>query len=340
MKRTNLFLALLAAASLSLAAKESFAEFQSYLKELDVTLNTPRNSKELIIDNIKYSTPVIMGGEARRGAYFIPVNNGIEFHMQTMPSRYAFASKDGEAAYLIPWTFLNKDEIVVKQGRYVEREIRAGAGNTKLNVTPLITVLTGEEAAKYSNADTVVLYNIQLRKQAMGKYDRCVGIYLRKYGHPAMLLKVLLTNTAYKNKDKYINNLIKAVRYGDSPSAEMLTQELRAATTQDLKFPTKFAPECTGIRMTAVDSALSKVFQRGGREALSILYDTTIDDEYCVFNWKSDYAKRSTGSEVSPVDSALQTVWDKGGKEASEKIYKQVANFKLRRSQQKKEGKK
>lgn len=61
---------------------------------------------------------------------------------------------------------------------------------------------------------------MQLPEPYLGKYRNCIGVCLRKYAHPAALMKVMLTDNGLKNKDYYLKALLNSVHYGDKITPE------------------------------------------------------------------------------------------------------------------------
>lgn len=83
-----------------------------------------------------------------------------------------------------------------------------------------------EEADIFFNRivnDTVVIYELDLLFNDvpyMDAYRHCIGVYLRKYAHPALLTKIMLTDAAYEHKDKYIGMLLDNISYGNHTGRE------------------------------------------------------------------------------------------------------------------------
>ena len=131
----------------------------------------------------------------------------------------------------------------------------------------------GKDLPQYANADTAVVYTLEFDYlNPFINYRHCVGVYLRKYGHPALLLKIALTDEGLKNKDKYIRQLLDNVRYGDEINPIIELQEQRLGSVRDLDFPSAVYKN-DGFIISPVEQALFKVWDKGGKEAYRILKD-------------------------------------------------------------------
>lgn len=110
----------------------------------------------------------------------------------------------------------------------------------KLTITAIIAVILTLSYSCLQNADTVLIYDLQLKVPFLGKYTHATGIYLQKYAHPAMLLKVLMDDKGIKNKTQYIKMILESIKYGDSATSEGLAGEKRFHTP--IKFPRSKSP--------------------------------------------------------------------------------------------------
>lgn len=77
-----------------------------------------------------------------------------------------------------------------------------------------VTVLSGEDARQFFNADTVYICQPPLTTPYKEKYTHCTAIYAHKQNRPPLYFKCLFTDEGAQDKDAYIRRLRKAVRYG------------------------------------------------------------------------------------------------------------------------------
>lgn len=78
-----------------------------------------------------------------------------------------------------------------------------------------ICIYTGSQAKKEYNADSVYVVDFPNVSDKMAPgYNHCIGIYLCKTGYMPIIIKSLLNDNGYQNKDKYIKLTQKAVRFG------------------------------------------------------------------------------------------------------------------------------
>ncbi|MCM1504589.1 MAG: hypothetical protein NC127_05285 [Muribaculum sp.] len=116
----------------------------------------------------------------------------------------------------------------------VEDEIQAYRSDSDIDVTEYLTMITDEDMSKYANADTVLVYDLELDVPYLDKYGHCVTIYLRKYAHPAMFIKVLMDDNGLRKKEEYVRTAMNSIKYGDTPTKPGLEGEEKFA------IPTKF----------------------------------------------------------------------------------------------------
>lgn len=115
-----------------------------------------------------------------------------------------------------------------------ERELRAAAGDGKKDVSGSVRKIELDDMSQYCNADVAYVYEMKLPEPYMGKYSNSIGVCLRKYAHPALLMRVVMTDEGMKNKDEYLRALLGSVRYGDAVSEEGVKME-RAAREDSLR---------------------------------------------------------------------------------------------------------
>lgn len=134
-------------------------------------------------------------------------------------------SADKECALLYPTLSLRIQNL----DNAPTRELQAVAANENIDVSESIKMISSDDMTEWCNADTAFIYEMQLPEPYLGKYRNCIGVCLRKYAHPAALMKVMLTDNGLKNKDYYLKALLNSVRYGDkiTPEAKKWTKILQ-----------------------------------------------------------------------------------------------------------------
>lgn len=115
----------------------------------------------------------------------------------------------------------------------IKNELKAAFNNPDLDTSGMITVITGEDMSRYSNADTAYIYHFELPRPYLGKYNHCTGIYLRKYAHPAMLMKVITTDQGMEKRDEYMHTLLNSITYGNSLPQAGIEEERRIVETRE-----------------------------------------------------------------------------------------------------------
>lgn len=106
-----------------------------------------------------------------------------------------------------------------------ERELQAAFGDKKKDVSGSVKKIKLDDMSGYSNADVAYIYDMILPEPYLGKYSNCTGVYLRKYAHPALLMKVIVTDDGVAKKEEYLNKLLGSVRYGNAVTPEGIRME-------------------------------------------------------------------------------------------------------------------
>lgn len=76
----------------------------------------------------------------------------------------------------------------------IESEIRTQFLDHNMDVTPYVNVISQPDMSEFSKAGKVAIYELDLNfLPVMGKYNKCIGIYLEKKMHPALAMKILMT---------------------------------------------------------------------------------------------------------------------------------------------------
>ena len=130
-----------------------------------------------------------------------------------------YKSSDDNALLLFPLLDIGAQQM---QG-YLEYEAHCISEGPYSEISGTFREFTKDEALKKCNADKGLIYDVKLRKpftkafkSNVDKYDYCIGVYLEKYLHPVIRIKILLTEDGYKEKEKHLNALLSCFYYGDS----------------------------------------------------------------------------------------------------------------------------
>lgn len=108
----------------------------------------------------------------------------------------------------------------------IQREKQAvSAGNRERDN---VTVIRQKDMSQYSGADVAYIYQMELPQPYKGKYSHCTGIYLRKYAHAPLLMKVITSDSGEAKKDVYMRKLLDSVHYGDTIMPEWIDREKSA----------------------------------------------------------------------------------------------------------------
>lgn len=187
------------------SADSNFESYRESLSQQDIAINRPEG----------YGT--INMSEPTRRDFFQTI--GFRCSHPNLYYIVGLQSPDGNAAFLYPSIALNVERSTIEGGIHsIDAELRSAHRNTNLDVCPLVDVIVHDNMSQYANADTVAIYHFELDKVGvdyMNKYNHCIGVYLRKYAHPGLLLKIMLNDEGYANRDKYLRELFANVKMGD-----------------------------------------------------------------------------------------------------------------------------
>ncbi|MCM1504590.1 MAG: hypothetical protein NC127_05290 [Muribaculum sp.] len=122
-------------------------------------------------------------------------------------------SESGDCLILYPGSGFDMGGPNLK--KYVENELKAVVVNKDLDTSTLIKVIAMDDMSEYANADTAYVYEFDFVKPYMDKYTRCIGVCLRKYAHPGLMMKLALTDEGLAQKDEYLRMMLNSVRYGN-----------------------------------------------------------------------------------------------------------------------------
>lgn len=199
------------------AQGEGFSKYKESLKSTDVEISQPRGFKR--VESVGSDLERLdVNPEFKVPEYGVP-EPSIGFVYSEV-----FESYDKDAAILYPSLF----GYIAKFDGIVEREIMAYHNDHHLDVRPYLTVVAHNDMSKYSNADTLLVYEFDiLGKPYMDKYTHVVGLYLRKYAHPSLAPKIIMNDNGLKKKDEYIRRLLESISYGNEVADEGVESEKR-----------------------------------------------------------------------------------------------------------------
>ncbi|MDE5584733.1 MAG: energy transducer TonB [Muribaculaceae bacterium] len=123
----------------------------------------------------------------------------------------------------------------------IESDLRMIHNDMHLDVRPMVNIIAEEDMSRYANADTMATYEFNLRHGFMDNYTHGVGIYLRKRNHPALLLRVMFTSRSFQDKDRYIQEVLDNIHFGDNPSDTFVELEKKEmGFIRDFNFPSNY----------------------------------------------------------------------------------------------------
>ena len=80
-----------------------------------------------------------------------------------------------------------------------------------------LTIASGPEARTAYNADSVYMVDFpNVSERFATGYNHCIGFYMVNADHMPIIVMCLLNDAGYQQKDKYIQAVRQAVRFGDS----------------------------------------------------------------------------------------------------------------------------
>lgn len=117
---------------------------------------------------------------------------------------------NSEALILLPTLFFDFGNETLRRGMEIEKELRTAYRDCDLDVNDLVEIYDVRKKEGYANADTMAVYEFltaDAKSLYADSYEYCVGLYLRKLSHPALLIKILLTPEGYAHKNDYIRTV-------------------------------------------------------------------------------------------------------------------------------------
>lgn len=172
--------------------------------------------------------------------------------------KYVLGLENARRSVLILFPEIQGGENILRQGEYIENEIRTNNRDLNLDIRPEINIIAREDMKEFAFADTAVIYELDFMYNDvpyLNAYRHCIGIYLRKYAHPALVLKIMLTDEGYVKKENYIRMLLRNIQYGTNPAPALIELEERQKDHHDLDFPSE-KKEKPGIILNIDDETL------------------------------------------------------------------------------------
>lgn len=156
----------------------------------------------------------------------------------TETARIGLETENGDALLLYPFIFYGNPIGLLRNAHCIGYEIREILKDENADVIPYVTIISEDDMSRYANADTVIVYDLKFASPVFGYYRDGVGVYLRKANHPALNLKIALSQNALKDKKKYIQLLLDNINYGNNPVEELVEAENCTKGLKDyIQFP-------------------------------------------------------------------------------------------------------
>lgn len=213
--------AILSAGMSAAGETHGFGEYVDELKELDVAVTAP--------EGMRYNDDPAYRSENGYQTYTLDVNP--DLRIPGCGHKYpnigwvysaAFESEDKDAVMLFPTSFGHMAQL----DSSVELEIQASHSDQDMDVRKYLTVIAREDMSEYADADTAIVYEFDiLGKPFMDRYTHVIGVYLRKYAHPSLLMKIVTDDKGLARKEELLERLISCVKYGDAVTEEGLKWE-------------------------------------------------------------------------------------------------------------------
>ena len=149
------------------------------------------------------------------------------------------AIREGERRISMPSVLLFSDDeesVIFYEGldiispainrKWVTEEIQVALGDETVDVSDSIKVLSNkEDMPGYVNADSAYIYRLTLPQPYLNKYRHCLGVNICKYAHPAIRVRILMTDNGLEKSDKNLSELMNTIRYGNKVPEEGVIRE-------------------------------------------------------------------------------------------------------------------
>lgn len=218
---------------------------RSFYQTADSLLKTPDDlfaeyAKDLAGYNTEISIPAgFKPVDLRPAKRYFEKSSGSPYYTNEIYS-LGLEADNNDAMILLPNLFFDGGNATLRRGREIESEIRAVHNNPDLDINPYVDIYDVRNRSGYANADTVAIYELNAHKADAlfsDRYPHCIGIYLRKSHHPAILLKLLLSDEGYANKNDYVNTLFNHINYGRNATPLILIEYQLKDYYTDLGLP-------------------------------------------------------------------------------------------------------
>lgn len=108
------------------------------------------------------------------------------------------------------------------------RELQIAAEDEESDVSDKIHKISQKDMSMYSNADTVFIYKMELPQPHLGRYTHCTGVVLKKYAHPNIVAKMILSDAGLLNEEKYLQMLLDSISYSNTITDDGIQAEKEA----------------------------------------------------------------------------------------------------------------
>ncbi len=143
---------------------------------------------------------------------------------------FGLESDASDCVFLYPTVFPN----MIQVSNVIEDELQAFRADSDLDISRLITRYS--TSGYTANADSIFVYDFELKVPYRGVYTHVIGICLRKYAHGSLLMKMLLNDSGMAKKDKYLSQLINSVKYGNTTLNLAIEEEQQIKESGDYFF--------------------------------------------------------------------------------------------------------
>ncbi len=235
--------------------QKAYDDYAGVLRQHDVFITLPQNYTPVSIRGLSYAKTSIGNGEQNLNMDCQPIDIGaiVEDDSCRVAICYPeiFLDVRSRPEPYFTWT--------TRGSQRIESDLRMIHEDMHLDVRPMINIIAEEDMSRYANADTAVIYEFDmLRHNFMDTYSHVAGIYLRKKNHPAMLIRLMFNSDSFVDKDKYIQEALDNIRFGDNPSDTFVELEKKESGMHEFAFPTRYRT-FTGILPDINDETLEEI---------------------------------------------------------------------------------
>lgn len=155
--------------------------------------------------------------------------------------RMTLESKNRDCLILVPYFFSNAIIPTFGIKNLCYREVKAALNlnpedrTIELDSAKYFRMISKDNMRGYFNADTVFIYKISLPETYEQVYSYCIGITALKTGHPAAVMKILLTENGKKREEEYLQLLFNSIHYSNDGAIPELTKKIRDEVRKKIK---------------------------------------------------------------------------------------------------------